>query len=438
MMTTEITSKQERIIALLKQGEKSADEMRIGLEIEHIIVDNKTLKSIDYYQDKGIESTLAELIPMGYEPIMEKNHVVGLTHPDYIITLEPGGQIEISLNPCARLEEIYRKYWTFLHHILPILGKKQQWMLCIGYHPQSSIHEIPFNPKERYRHMSEYLEKTGRYAHYMMKGTASLQVVIDYKHQTDFIEKFRVAHFLMPFLALISDNAPYFEGKPAAQHSIRTAIWDETDPARCALIPGVMDTEFGYRSYADYILQTPPILVRKDQILTGTGDLRTEELKGMEGFGDEEVDHILSMVFPDIRVRRYIEIRMADSLPLPHSFAYASLIKNLFYREEALHYLYHLSQQVQDEKICQLRKEIQINGYDTRIGGVTAQQMLLTLLDLAKQGAPVHEKNWLHHLEDLVDRKETAADYSRRRIAAEGLTALEWCAAHTWEEEMLP
>jgi glutamate--cysteine ligase len=269
----------------------------------------------------------------------------------------------------------------------------------------------------------------------MMKGTASLQVVIDYQHQADFIEKFRVAHFLMPFLALISDNAPFFEGKPAEHFSIRTAIWDETDPARCALIPGVMDQEFGYRAYADYILRTPPILVQKNNHFIGTGSLRTEELEGLEHFTDEEVDHLLSMVFPDVRVRRYIEIRMADSLPLPHSFAFAALVKNLFYSETALRYLYHLSQSMSDANLCQLRKDMQVNGYNARFGGTTCQQMLLALMDLAKQNSTPQEKKWLYHLEAQVLNKETPAMVSRRLVDAAGMNALEWCAAHTWKKE---
>ena len=434
-MNRDYAKKQQRIVSLLKQGETKTAEFQIGMEIEHIVVDAITHKSVDYYEDSGIESILKDMAPLGYEVILEGESVVGLKHPDYIITLEPGGQVEISIKPCRELPEIYSIYWTFLDHILPILKKNKQWMMCIGYHPKSMIRELPFNPKKRYRFMSDYLEKTGRYAHYMMKGTASLQVVIDYQNQADFIEKFRVAHFLMPFLALLSDNAPFFEGSISEQFSMRTAIWDETDPARCALIPGVMDQEFGYSAYADYILRTPPILIQKEQQFIGTGDRKTIDLEGLEHFSDEETDHLLSMVFPDVRVRRYIEIRMADSLPLPLSFAFTTLIKNLFYQETSLKYLYHLSLSMTDGKLCQLRKDMQAEGFDARFGGTTCQQMLLALLDLAKQGSNQKERTWLQHLELLVAHKETPALYSRRMVEQRGLPALEWCAAHTWIKE---
>ena len=434
-MNIEFSKQQERIVSLLKQAEKPVSDFSLGMEIEHIIVDGKTQKSVDYYEEQGIETLLKALVSPDRTPLMEGDHVVGLRHKDYVITLEPGGQMEISIEPRKSLEEIYHIYWSFLDAIHPILQKQGQWMLAIGYHPRSSIIDLPFNPKKRYRFMSEYLVKKGRYAHYMMKGTASLQVVIDYKSQTDFIEKFRVAHFLMPFFALLTDNAPFFEGKPTEQFSIRTAIWDETDPARCALIPGVMNQEFGYSAYADYILNNSPIIMLKDKEFIGTGDTMAKDIQGWESFSDEEVDHLLSMVFPDVRARQYIEIRMADSLPLPLSFAFAALVKNLFYGETALSYLYHLSLGMTDDKLCQLRKEMQFYGFDLRFGGTTSQQMLLALIDLAKQSATPLERKWLDHLQALVLKKETPAMISQRLVENKGLSSLEWCATHTWLRE---
>jgi glutamate--cysteine ligase len=422
--------KQERIISLIKQGETPSAGYKIGVEIEHIVVDSKTLKTIDYFQENGIESILKALVDQGYEPITEAGNVVGLLHEDYIITLEPGGQIEISINALAEIADIQKKYDAFLSDIIPILEQNHQWMLCIGYHPKSSIKEIPFNPKKRYQYMSDYFKKTGKYGHYMMKGTASLQVVIDYQDEEDFIKKLRAAHLMMPFVALMTDNAPFFEGEPAPQTSMRTAIWDHTDPARCGLIPGVMDQRFGYSAYADYILRTPPIIMLEEARFVETGSRTTENLAGFEQFSDAQVDHILSMVFPDVRVRRYIEIRMADSLPMPYNFAFVALIKGLFYFEPALQYLYHLSLGFTDQKLRQLRNDIQIHGYEADINGATCQQMLLTILDLAKQGISDQEKEWLTHFESLVQKKETPAAMSRTMVRQQGYSALEWCAVH--------
>jgi glutamate--cysteine ligase len=158
-MNIAFSNQQERIVSLIRQGETAASDFQVGMEIEHIIVDAATLRSIDYFETGGIEEILKAMLPRGYEAILENERLIGLLHPDYVITLEPGGQLEISIKPCRQLSEIYTIYWTFLDRILPVLHENRQWMLCIGYHPQSSIQEIPFNPKQRYRHMSEYLGK---------------------------------------------------------------------------------------------------------------------------------------------------------------------------------------------------------------------------------------------------------------------------------------
>jgi glutamate--cysteine ligase len=153
-------------------------------------------------------------------------------------------------------------------------------------------------------------------------------------------------------------------------------------------------------------------------------------LEGLEVFSDAEVDHLLSMVFPDVRVRRYIEIRMADSMPVPYNFAFAALVKGLFYFEPALQYLYHVSLGFTDQKLQQLRQDIQIHGYGADVNGATCQEILVTILDLAKQGVNDQEKEWLTHFNTLVQNQDTLASISRRLVEADGYRALEWCAVH--------
>lgn len=411
--------KEDRVIELLKKGEKSPDALMIGMELEHFVVDKASGQSVSYEQDKGIEVILSQMKDEAHQPIWEKNHLIGLSHPDYQITLEPGGQIEISIRPCEQLEEMASIYRNFLDKIIPITESQDQWLLCIGYHPKSSIHDIPFNPKERYVFMSEYLKNHGRYAHNMMKGTASLQVVVDYCNEEDFIKKFRVAHFLMPVLALLTDNAPYFEGAEVTHHSMRTAIWDETDPARSGLIPGVMDKSFGYREYARYILNVCPIMTKKDNRFIDAENKKAGELENFDLLSDEEVDHLLSMVFPDVRLRQYMEIRMADSIPFPYNLAFAALIKGLFYQQEALDYLYRLSRDVTDQKLLNYRKQIMKKGYAVKIERHTCGEIMRILFDLAKRTLNKEERDWLSKLEALVEEEKTLADISLQRAKKE-------------------
>jgi len=197
----------ESIVSIIRQGEKLPNQFNIGVEFEHIIVKEDTLASVSYYGENGIQEILHELLlNKSYEGKYEGDYLVGLLAEDREITLEPGGQFEISIKPCSAISDIKEIYFNFLKDIVPILEQRNLLLMAIGYHPKSSIDEIPFNPKKRYEYMSNYLGKKGKYAHNMMKGTAALQVAIDYANEEDFIRKFRVANFISPLLYLISDS----------------------------------------------------------------------------------------------------------------------------------------------------------------------------------------------------------------------------------------
>ncbi len=420
--------KQKMLTEILESGEKIIDDFRIGVEIEHIVVDKTTFESINYYQENGIEKILKRLVTFDYKPKYEGDYLIGLEREDAIITLEPGGQLEISIRPCSSLQEIEHIYLVFLQQLIPILEEQNQLLLSIGYHPKSSILEIPFNPKKRYELMSAYLKEKGTHAHNMMKGTAALQVTIDYKDQEDFIKKLRVASFLSPVLAYISDNAPVFEGRLFEKHSIRSLIWQNTDRARSGIIPGVMDkAAFGYEDYADYLLKVEPILIMKDNHTISTKDATTEELMEKYSFTKDELMHIMTMVFPDVRGKRYLEIRMGDSLPFPFNFSYIALIKAIFYNEAALNKLYELSSQL-DSKVMETYKEdmMRLGGKGKFLNG-EIQDFVVYLLDLVKVGMTEKELQYIAPLEELLRGGKNVAQLSKELLQEKGIGALEWC-----------
>lgn len=423
-----------RIAEFIKSGEKSSDDFKIGVELEHIVVMEEDLSSVNYYQENGIENILKKLASTNkkYEPQYEGKYMVGLIGPDGAITLEPGGQLEYSIRPCSTLKEIEELYRTFLDDIIPILEEEKQLLMGIGYHPKTSIKDIPFNPKQRYRHMSEHLQSTGIYAHNMMKGTASLQVVLDYGNEDDFIKKFKVGNFLSPLLYLITDNAPIFEGAIYEGNSVRSKIWDNMDKVRCGIVPGVLEKEFGYRNYAEYILDIPPILIIKDGKAIGTHDKKVKDLMDASTATDEEVDHILSMAFPDVRVRRYIELRMGDSLPYPLNMSYVALIKGIFYNDVALNYLYEMSKNFEEDNLHRARNSIMENGFQGQFKCKAVKDMALILFDLAKKGLNEEEKEYLKPLEDLILKGQSAATLSKEHIQKDGIMALTWCALNKY------
>ncbi|MBP2642605.1 MAG: Glutamate--cysteine ligase [Firmicutes bacterium] len=417
-------AKINRIVEILKSGEKHKLQGKLGVEIEHIVVNKVTWDSVTFYQEDGIETLLKKLSKFGYEPKFEDNYLVGLENEDSVITLEPGGQLEISIRPCSTLKEIETLYFNFLEQVIPIVEEQNQYLMAIGYHPKSKIKDIPFNPKERYHLMSEYFLSKGKYAHHMMKGTAALQVSIDYSDEKDFIKKLRVAYFLSPLLAVISDNAPIFEGEIYPKNSLRSLIWENTDSMRCGIIPGVMDKEFGYEEYAKYILNVEPIFIIKNDQMIAVHHKKTTEILDEYELSVEELAHICTMVFPDVRGKRYLEIRVGDSLPYPYSFSYIALIKGLFYNEAALTELYRLSQGVDSNIQQKNRDAVRQNGLSAMFSATTVSKFLPFLFELAQNGLPEHERHYVQPLEAMILSQNNALMLAKEKLLAMGLEGL--------------
>ncbi|MCC5909430.1 MAG: glutamate--cysteine ligase [Clostridiaceae bacterium] len=425
----------DRIAAFIKSGEKSEQQCMLGAEFEHIIVKKDSFETVNYYEENGIENILKKLASKGYKPKYEGQYVVGLEGENDAITLEPGGQFEISIEPCSTIKQIEGYYLDFLKKITPILEEQDQLLMAIGYHPKTSIKDIPFNPKERYKYMAQYLGTKGEYAHNMMKGTASLQVVIDYKDQEDFKKKFKVANFLSPLFHLITDNAPVFEGEIYENHSIRSVIWENTDSERSGIVPGSIEKDFGYREYAEYVLNTPPILVVREGEFIGTGDKKAKDLIDVNSTTDEEIDHILSMVFPDVRVRQYMEIRMGDILPYPLSFGYIALIKGIFYNDVALKYLYEMAKDSEEQQVVQAKSNMVKKGFLGTFKCKHIRDFIPILFDLARKGLNEEEKLYLKSLEELIFKYQNPAIASKKNIEEIGLEALKWCSVNQYGKE---
>ena len=431
----EYEDKVKVLVEILKSGEKLKDNNKLGVEIEHIVVDKDSMESINYYQENGIEDILKKLMKSNYIPKYEGNYLIGLEREDAIITLEPGGQLEISIKPCSSIQEIELIYANFLQEIIPIIDGQNQLLMAIGYHPKSSIAEIPFNPKKRYELMSSYLKEKGSHAHNMMKGTAALQVTIDYHDEEDFIKKLKVANFLSPILAYISDNAPVFEGKIFENSSVRSLIWQNTDPARSGIIPGVMEKLFGYEEYAEYILNIEPILIMKDNKVISTTDAKTSDLMDKYSFTKDELMHIMTMVFPDVRGKRYLEIRMGDSLPYPYNFAYIALIKILFYNEAVLNKLYDLSSTVDTAMLEKYKTSMIQKGAEGEFLANKVIDFIPYLLNLAKESASEQELPYLLPLEELVSNGKNIADMAKEMYSTKGITALQYCGLNRMIQE---
>src|SRR5690554_3912866 len=203
------------LVEYFSSGEVEDSEFKLGMEIEHFIVKVDSMETVPYYGIDGIEGILKDFLKNNWQGIYENKHLIALKGEYADISVEPGGQFELSLHPVKNLNEIDVIYKDFLNEISDILNKRESLLLSLGYQPVSKIENIPLLPKKRYDYMYRYFKNKGKYAHNMMKGTASIQLNIDYQSEKDFSKKMRVSNFLAPFIYYFFDNSPFFESKIA-------------------------------------------------------------------------------------------------------------------------------------------------------------------------------------------------------------------------------
>jgi glutamate--cysteine ligase len=407
----------ESIAQYIKSGEKKPADCAIGTEFEHILLYKDSLKSVAYNDEKGITSVFGQLQPKGWEPIFENQQVLGAARNGDMITLEPGGQVEISVHHTQDIREIEGRYLRFLEEIKPILEGNGQRLMALGYHPVSRIEEIPFIPKRRYAYMAEYLSQKDRHGLNMMKGTASTQVVIDYTDEEDFIRKYRVANSLTVVLAYLFDNTPIFEGQVWDNNLARTHIWNHVDVDRSGVLEGSLDDpSFGYKAYASYVWNKPMVIGLLDGDYVFTKERTMKEVYEGRLMKTEEIEHALSMFFPDVRVKRYIEIRMCDSVPYPWNLALSALVKGIFYHEKNLAYYVEAARGWSEDAIQSLKETMISQEEVPEALKKQAEELLIRAMD----GLTIEEKAYLKPLQELFYTHGNLATWIKKSIK-EGL-----------------
>ncbi|MCL2255899.1 MAG: glutamate-cysteine ligase family protein, partial [Firmicutes bacterium] len=304
----------QKLIEYFQSGIKSSKNHNIGLELEHFVVEKISQNTISFYGENGVEEILKKISKYYDEKIYSENFLVGLKRKNIFITLEPAGQLEVSIGEFSELHEFENEYARFQGEIIPVLDEMSLELKTYGYHPVTKAADLPLVPKERYRLMHEHFKSTGTHGINMMRGTCATQISIDYYSEEDFKNKFRLANILTPILTFLSHNSPVFEGKKNLKF-VRKLIWENVDKARSKFVPNSLDGDFGFLNYADYVMNSPPILVvANDGKLDFTKNKTTNEIYSDKLMNENEVENTLSMFFPYVRLKKYIEIRMMDSI----------------------------------------------------------------------------------------------------------------------------
>ena len=391
----------DEISEYIRTGE--SDDTNLGLEIEHFIINDEGVQigfhEISELIDKVGRELGAEIIYMDHFP-------VGYYTGEYSTSLEPSCQFEISINPYSDLKTIEGIYREFRSIWDPIFAKK-------GYHFETKGNlplvetgaitpdDIPLSPKKRYKYMDEYFKKSGKYGKYMMRASGSAQVSIDYKSEEDMVKKLTVLEKIAPVFMIMMENktdaTSTLSGADDKPHLFRTQQWDDLDPARTGFVPHSLDADFGYDKMAEVIAGTPLILLTDEGETRDVGSNTARDIiEGnvinwdnlSAGRRKRLIEHFMSMGFFHFRVKKYIEIRVADSVPLDKALGYVALIKGLVYSEKNLNLLDEILSDVNDVKTIQQAVEaIERDGFDAEIyNGRTAGEWaehLYRLADLA-------------------------------------------------------
>lgn len=309
-----------------REGCKESHQQKIGIEIEHFVI-RDGCKNATYEE---VAKLMAKVFP-NEECYYEKKALISVKTPEYIVSLEPAAQLEISINPRKNVEELEKIYRSFLGRLQPFLQAGNMELQTYGYQPFARAAQLPLIPKKRYEYMDAYFKHTDTMGIRMMRGTASTQIAVDYCNELDFTKKYQLAQMLSPVFYLLCENSPVVEGAAKRSHIPRAVIWNHVDGKRCGIVPGSMGEEFSFYSYAEYVYHVPLIFVEEQGNALPVGEWSAADYYRERVMSREEIEHMISMVFPDVRLKNYIEIRMADSLPKEAAFAYAQLVQDIFY-----------------------------------------------------------------------------------------------------------
>jgi glutamate--cysteine ligase len=338
-----IVESRDDLLATFAKGEKPAERWSIGTEHEKFVFRCADHRAPSYDQPGGIRDLLMALTEFGWEPVVEGGNVIALTGPDGAVSLEPAGQLELSGAQRAHLHETCAETGRHLAQAKAVGDKLGLCFLGLGMWPDKTRAELPVMPKGRYAIMLNYMPKVGSLGLDMMLRTCTIQVNLDYESEADMVRKFQVGLALQPLATALFANSPFTEGKPNGFLSFRSHIWSDTDADRTGMLPFVFEDGFGYERYLDYALDVPMyFLVRDGKYLDVAGqsfrdflDGRLPGLPGEKPRVSDFIDH-LSTIFPEVRLKSFLEMRGADGGPWGRICALPALWVGLLYDDNAL------------------------------------------------------------------------------------------------------
>ena len=415
----------EDLVEWMADGAKPVSEWRVGAEHEKFVFRLKDHAPVPY-EPRGIKALLDGLTRFGWTPVLEGDNVIALEREGASVSLEPGGQFELSGAPLETVLDICEETGQHLEEVKAVADELGLGFLGLGFTPTWRRDEVPVMPKGRYKIMRQYMPKVGGLGLDMMFRTCTVQANLDFGSEADMVAKFRTSLALQPIATALFANSPFIEGKPSGLVSSRANVWTDTDPDRTGMLDFVFQDGFGFETYARYALDVPMYFAKRDGKyvdLAGRSfvdfmDGKLAELPGDRPTLKDWADH-MTTIFPEVRLKKYLEMRGADSGPWSRLCALPALWMGVLYDSAALAAAWDLCKDWKIEDHERLRADVARRGLKAEIAGRTVQDVAIDLLAIARQGLKnrnrlsggmVDESGYLAELEHIAETGVTPAE----------------------------
>ena len=384
----------DQLAGLMESGNKPKSDWRIGTEHEKFGWLTDSHAPLPYAGDRSISALFSGLeARFGWTPVREGDNVIGLHRNGANVSLEPGGQFELSGAMMSDMHETAAELRLHLEEVAAIADPMGVRFMGIGAAPEWTHDQMPVMPKGRYRLMTDYMGRVGTHGTQMMYRTSTVQVNLDYASEADMVKKLRVAIALQPVATALFASSPFFDGKPNGHRSWRSRIWRNLDDSRTGMLPFAFEGDFGFQAYVDWVLDVPMYFVYRDgTYINALGQSFRDFLKGQLPALPGELptlsdwaDH-MTTVFPEARVKKYIEMRGADCGDEAHINALAAFWLGLMYDQSALDAAWDLVKDIDAQSREALRIAASVSALEGEANGIRLATLARAALDLSQAG----------------------------------------------------
>ena len=409
----------EKIIEHFNSGIKETKDFKIGIEHEKFLFNNNDNKRIDYTKIKEMFTALLEF---GWNPILEKENIIGLNKGGKNITLEPGNQIELSGEKLNHIHEACAESQDYLFELRQVTKKLDINIVSSGFDPISKLNEIPNNPKQRYELMTKDMPLGGELSLDMMYRTCGTQLNIDYESEKDFVRKFKIINSIVPISIALFANSSIVEKRNSNYLSYRSKVWQSTSRGG---LPKIFLDNLDFEKYADFVINFPILFIQdKGEYISGKKFIFKDFMSGKINEIDnrlpkeKDLSIHLSTIFTENRLKKYIELRSMDTCGWDCLCSGPAFYVGMLYGN--LNEVYELISKWDKDKIINAYLEAPQKGFNTQLMGKDLLYWASTLLDLSRKGlekrdilnkGKKNEALFLSHLQKIIDNKTTNADH---------------------------